>query len=52
MYIHIKDCTFNIFDKPTAIPKIKLTNVDIQEQTASLSTLSFTTWPEVFISDV
>ena len=33
--VHQKECNFDIFDKPTGIKK-ELTNVEIQEQTASL----------------
>ena len=34
-FVHLKECTFDIFDKPTGITKKELTNVEIQEQTAS-----------------
>ena len=42
--VHIKECTFDIFDKPIqqVLQKKELTNVEIQEQTASFSFSSIT----------
>ena len=40
-YVHIKECTFDIFaPKSTGITKKELINVEIQEQTASLPNIS------------
>ena len=41
--VHIKECTFDIFDKPITqvYKKEELTSVEIQEQTASLEKMSW-----------